>query len=181
MVEFQELIFLEKLKINMSKILIPKKINKNNFLKYGELISISSQRHKKINKGYAINYYDLINLDVLKKFGRPKLSLFKVKPRIFPLKIEMLERHPLGSQCFFPLTDCSFIVVVAIPNKIPNINDIKSFIVPRNTGINYKKGVWHYPIISIQKSNFIVIDRKGRDNNLDIYNFKNNQIILFYA
>ena len=65
MVEFQELIFLEKLKINMSKILIPKKINKNNFLKYGELISISSQRHKKINKGYAINYYDLINLDVL--------------------------------------------------------------------------------------------------------------------
>ena len=181
MVEFQELIFLGKLKINMKKILIPKKINKKNFLKYGELISTSSQKYKKINNGNAINYYDLINLDVLEKYGKPKLSLFKVKPRNFPLKIEMLERHPLGSQCFFPLGDCSFIVVVTIPNKIPNINDIKSFIIPPNTGINYKKGVWHYPIISVRKSSFIVIDRKGRNNNLDIYNFKKDQVILSYG
>ena len=61
---------------------------------------------------------------------------------------------------------------------IPSFNEIESFIVPPQTGINYKIGVWHYPLISLIESNFLVIDRKGPEENLNIYKFKDESIIL---
>ena len=64
-----------------------------------------------------------------------------------------------------------------IPVK-PNIKKIESFTVPRHAGINYKPGIWHFPLISKKNMNFLVIDRKGKGNNLVIYNFKKEKIIL---
>ena len=60
----------------------------------------------------------------------------------------------------------------------PNINKIKSFIVPKQTGINYKAGIWHFPLISTKNMNFLIIDRKGKGNNLVIYKFKKDKIVL---
>ena len=28
-------------------------------------------------------------------------------------------------------------------------------------GINYKPGIWHFPLISTEDMNFLVVDRKG--------------------
>ena len=62
--------------------------------------------------------------------------------------------------------------------RTPNYKKIKSFIVPKQTGINYKPGIWHFPLISMKNMNFLVIDRKGIGNNLVIYKFKNEKIFL---
>ena len=51
---------------------------------------------------------------------------------------------------------------------------------PKQTGINYKPGIWHFPLISKENINFLVIDRKGKGNNLIIHNFKEEKIILKY-
>ena len=83
--------------------LISKKINKCNFEKYGDLISINDKNYKEINKGYAFKFDNLANVDVSKKLGKTNISIYKSKPRSFPMKIEMLEKHPLGTQAFFPL------------------------------------------------------------------------------
>ena len=88
------------------------------------------------------------------------------------MKIDMMEKHPLGSQAFIPMDDTSFLVFVAPKGKKPNIKNIKSFVVPKQTGINYKPGIWHFPLISKKNMNFLVIDRKGKGNNLVIYKFK---------
>ena len=50
--------------------------------------------------------------------------------------------------------------------------------VPKQTGINYKTGIWHFPLISMKNMNFLIVDRKGKDNNLVIYKFKKDKIIL---
>ena len=94
------------------------------------------------------------------------------------MKIGMMEKHPLGSQAFIPMKETTFIVFVAPRGEKPNINKIKSFIVPKQTGINYKPGIWHFPLISKKNMNFLVIDRKGLVNNLVIYKFKNEKIFL---
>ncbi len=94
------------------------------------------------------------------------------------MNIDMMEKHPLGSQAFVPMKETKFLVFVAPTGKKPNTKKIKSFIVPKQTGINYKPGIWHFPLISTKSMNFLVIDRKGIGNNLIIYKFKNEKISL---
>ena len=96
------------------------------------------------------------------------------------MNIKMMEKHTLGSQAFIPMTETTFLVFVAPKSKKPNIKKIKSFIVPKHTGINYRPGIWHFPLISTKNMNFLVIDRKGKGNNLVIHNFKNEKISLKY-
>ena len=106
------------------------------------------------------------------------MSIFSAKKREFPMNIKMMEKHPLGSQAFIPMSETIFLVFVAPKSKKPNIKKIKSFIVPKQTGINYRPGIWHFPLISTKNMNFLVIDRKGIGNNLKIHNFKNEKISL---
>jgi ureidoglycolate lyase len=91
-----------------------------------------------------------------------------------------MEKHPLGSQAFMPLIETTFLCFVAPANNLPDINKIQSFIVPPKTGINYKPNIWHFPLISTEDTNFLVIDRKGNGENLIIHKFNNEKIILEY-
>ena len=45
-------------------------------------------------------------------------------------------------------------------------------------GVNYNAGIWHFPLISMKNMNFLIVDRKGKGNNLVIYKFKKDKIIL---
>ena len=92
----------------------------------------------------------------------------------------MIEKHPLVSQECVPMNETTCLVFVAPKGKRPNTKKIESFIVPKQTGINYKPGIWHFPLISSKNMNFLVIDRKGIGNNLVIHNFKNEKISLKY-
>ena len=94
------------------------------------------------------------------------------------MNIKMMEKHPLGSQAFIPMKECTFLVFVAPRGEKPNVKKIESFIVPKQTGINYKPGIWHFPLISKKKMNFLVVDRKGKGNNLVIHIFKKENITL---
>ena len=157
-----------------------KKITKKNFSKFGQLIDTSKKNPININDGYAKRFNDLINIDTSKKNGKAIVSIFKAKKRKFPMKIAMMEKHPLGSQAFIPMKETEFLVFVAPKGTKPNIKKIESFTVPRHAGINYKPGIWHFPLISKKNMNFLVIDRKGKGNNLVIHNFKNEKISLKY-
>ena len=136
----------------MKIIIKPKKITSKNFKKFGEVIST--------------------------KKGNTIMSIFSARKRKFPMNIKMMEKHPLGSQAFIPMKETKFLVFVAPKGKKPNVKKIESFIIPKQTGINYKPGIWHFPLISIKNMNFLVIDRKGIGNNLAIHNFENEKISL---
>ena len=156
----------------------PVKITRKNFSKFGELIDTTKRKPLIINNGYAKRFHDLGKINTSSKKGNPIISIFSAKKRIFPMKIDMMEKHPLGSQAFIPMEKTTFIVFVAPKGKKPDVNKIKSFIIPKQTGINYKPGIWHFPLISNKNMNFLVIDRKGRGNNLIIHNFRKEKIFL---
>ncbi len=94
------------------------------------------------------------------------------------MKIDMMEKHPLGSQAFVPMKETSFLVFVAPKAKVPNLKKIESFRIPKQKGINLNRGIWHFPLISTKNMNFLVIDRKGKGNNLVIHKFKKEKIYL---
>ena len=158
----------------MEKIFKPVKINKSNFAAYGDLISTENINPIDINAGYAKRFDNLANLDTSKNNGKTIVSIFSALKRTFPMKIDMMEKHPLGSQAFIPMKETTFLSFVAPPADVPELNKIQSFIIPPKMGINYKPGVWHFPLISTEDTNFLVIDRKGNGENLII--FFNNQV-----
>ena len=160
------------------KVIKAKKITKKNFSKFGQLIDTSKKNPININDGYAKRFDNLINVDTSKKRGKAIVSIFNAKKRKFPMKIDMMEKHPLGSQAFIPMEDTKFLIFVAPKGDKPNIYKIQSFVVPRQTGINYKTGIWHFPLISTKNMNFLVVDRKGKGKNLVIHKFKKDKIIL---
>ena len=158
----------------------PVKISKENFATYGDLISTNNVKPIDINNGYAKRFDNLANINTLKDQGQTIVSISSALKRTFPMKIDMMEKHPLGSQAFVPMKETIFLSFVAPPGNAPEINKIQSFIIPPKTGINYKPGVWHFPLISTEDTNFLVIDRKGRGENLIIHKFKKEKIILNY-
>ena len=164
----------------MKIIIKPKKITRKNFQKYGDLISVKKKKSININDGYAKRFDNLCRINTSSKKGKTIMSIFSAKKRKFPMNIKMMEKHPLGSQAFVPMDETTFLVFVAPKGKKPNTKKIESFIVPKQTGINYKPGIWHFPLISTKNMNFLVIDRKGIGNNLVIHNFKNEKISLKY-
>ena len=158
-----------------------KKITKENFIKFGQLISTKDIKSEEINQNTTNSFYDLADIEIYGKNLQPRINIFKAKKRNFPLTINMLENHPYSSQTFIPLQQTTFIVVVAPISKIPDINLIEAFIISPEEGINFKSKVWHFPLIATEDSNFLTIDKKDSINNLDIYDFKNNdKIILDY-
>ena len=164
----------------MKIIIKPKKITRKNFKKFGDLISTKKIKPININNGYAKRFANLCKINTSIKKGNTVVSIFSAKKRKFPMKIDMMEKHPLGSQAFVPMSETKFLVFVTPKGKKPNTKKIQSFIVPKQTGINYKPGIWHFPLISTKSMNFLVIDRKGMGNNLVIYKFKNEKILLKY-
>jgi ureidoglycolate lyase len=164
----------------MEIVIKPTKISKQNFLAFGEVISSENVNPIDINSGYAKRFDNLANINTSKNDGKTIVSIFSALKRSFPMKINMMEKHPLGSQAFMPIKETTFLSFVAPEGDAPEIKKIRSFIIPPRVGINYKPGIWHFPLISTEDTNFIVIDRKGNGENLVIHEFKKEKIILKY-
>ena len=156
----------------------PRKVSKKNFKKFGQIIDASKKKYFRINNGYAKRYDNLGKIDTSSKKGKTIVSIFSAKKRKFPMKVDMMEKHPLGSQAFVPMKETSFFVFVAPKGDKPNLKKIESFKIPKQTGINLNPGIWHFPLISIKNMNFLVIDRKGKGNNLIIHKFRKEKIYL---
>ena len=161
-------------------IIKPINITKENFLEFGDIISSKDVSPIDINNGYAKRFNDLAKVSTDKNHGTTCVSIFSALKRSFPMEIDMMEKHPLGSQAFIPMKETIFLSFVAPAGDLPDVNKIKSFIVPPKMGINYKPGIWHFPLISTEDTNFLVIDRKGNGENLIIHKFKKEKIILNY-
>ena len=89
-------------------------------------------------------------------------------PTALPLRVDMVERHPLGSQAFVPLTPCRMVVVVAPPGEGVNASDLRAFVTNGKQGINYHRGTWHMPLIAFDAGQeFLIIDRGGVEPNCE--------------
>ena len=164
----------------MEIIINPKPITKKNFSNFGDMITTNDIKPLEINNGYAKRFDGIANIDTSKDNGETIISIFSALKRSFPMKIDMMEKHPLGSQAFVPMKETTFLVFVAPKGNKPDLNKIEAFIIPPGIGVNYNPGTWHFPLISTENMNFLVIDRKGSGDNLVIENLDKEEIVLKY-
>ena len=158
----------------------PKLITKENFSKFGDVITTDDIKPLEINEGYAKRFDGIANLNTSKDNGETTICIFSALKRSFPMKIDMMEKHPLGSQAFVPMKETTFLVFVAPEGDKPNLSKAEAFIVPPGIGVNYNPGTWHFPLIATEDMNFLVVDRKGSGDNLVIENLNKEQVVLNY-
>jgi ureidoglycolate lyase len=141
-------------------------LTRETFAPFGDVIEMDGLAPLAINQGFALRFDDLANIDVTTEGGCGKISLFNANPRPQPIAITMMERHPLGSQLFYPLQNSPWLVVVC--GDPADAASFKAFRVSGSQGVNYKRGTWHFPLIVLDAdSKFIVVDRKGPGKNLE--------------
>jgi ureidoglycolate lyase len=149
------------------------------FAPFGDVIETEAAHHYPINEGFAERYHDLARVDVGEQGGRPLISVFRAKPRPTPIAIRMMERHPLSSQAFIPLSAEPFLVVVAQPGPAPRAADLRVFLTNGRQGVNYARGVWHHSLLAINREcDFLVVDRGGPGPDCDEISVDGQEIIV---
>ncbi len=150
----------------------PEPLTKDNFSEFGDVLEINGAECIVINEGTTERFHALSQLDVTDQKGAGILSVFRATARPSPIKIAMMERHPLGSQAFFPLTNNRWLIVVSAA-ETPSPDNLKAFWARGDQGVQYAKNIWHHPLLIIEPSqDFLVADRVGPGDNLEEIWFK---------
>jgi ureidoglycolate lyase len=101
--------------------------------------------------------------------GRAGISIFKAEARALPYQLDMVERHPDGSQAFVPMSMDPFLVIVA-PDDGGVPGRPRAFVTAAGQGINLLRNTWHGVLTPLAAPGiFAVIDRIGGTPNLEEY------------
>lgn len=139
-------------------------LTKDAFAPFGDVLEVAGDPDKIINQGLCGRYHDLAQIDIVD--GRAGISLFNAEPRQFPITLDMVERHPMGSQTFLPMSHNSF-VIVAAPDEDGTPGLPRAFLTVPGQGINFARGTWHGVLTPIHAPGlFAVVDRIGDGANL---------------
>jgi ureidoglycolate lyase len=137
------------------------------FAPFGEVIETAGATAFPINAGTTTRYHDLAKVELAGEAPRTLVNLFEGRAWHAPIAIRMLERHPLGSQAFYPVDGGRMLIVVAPPGDLDE-SQIRAFISAPDQGVNYARGTWHHPLLCLQqRGRFIVVDRGGDGHNCD--------------
>jgi ureidoglycolate lyase len=86
--------------------------------------------------------------------------------------LELVERHPEGSQAFLPMNQNPFLVIVA-PDEEGTPGRPLAFHTAPGQGINFNRNVWHGVLTPLFAPGlFAVVDRIGTSKNLEEYWFE---------
>ncbi|MCF6321070.1 MAG: ureidoglycolate lyase [Rhizobiaceae bacterium] len=161
----------------MAEILKLEPLTKSAFTAYGDVIETKDSNSFDINDGTTTRFHDLAQVQLLGENPRPLISIARCQEFQLPIEVNMMERHPLGSQAFIPMNNQSYLVVVAEDNNGTPQNPC-AFLVNGNQGVNYHANVWHFTLVAFDKvSDFLIVDRGGEGNNLEEFFFDNSYLV----
>lgn len=148
----------------------PEPLSAAAFAPFGDVLEARGTPDKIINQGLCGRFHDLATLDFAE--ARAGISLFDAQPRALPYQLEMMERHPLGSQAFLPMSEHGFLVIVA-PDAGGKPGTPRAFLSAPGQGVNYHRNTWHGVLTPLAAPGlFAVIDRIGTGENLEEHWFE---------
>lgn len=141
------------------------------FAPFGQVIETDGAHHYPINAGNCERYHDLAKIELGGVHARPLISLMHSRGFSLPYALTLVERHPLGSQAFYPLSQRPFLVVVA-PDESGTPGTPRAFLTGSGQGVNIAMNTWHGVLTPIgPEADFLCVDRGGDGNNLEEHPF----------
>ncbi|WP_167648351.1 ureidoglycolate lyase [Mameliella alba] len=145
--------------------IIARPLTQSAFAPFGEVLEVMGPPDKLINAGKCGRHHDIAKLD-FGPGGRAGISLFDAEPRALPYLLDLVERHPDGSQAFLPMHRNPWLVIVAEPGDRPGA--IHAFLAGPGQGVNFHRGTWHGVLTPLSAPGlFAVVDRIGETANLE--------------
>jgi ureidoglycolate lyase len=151
--------------------LVPVPLTRERFAPYGDVIETSASRAGAMNDARFERFDGQCHVDLAG--GEVAISVTRCRtPASLPLRVDKVERHPLGSQAFVPLARNKMIIVVAPPGESVEAGDLRAFVTNGRQGINYHRGTWHMPLIGLEAGHeFLIVDRAGDQANCEVHEF----------
>jgi ureidoglycolate lyase len=139
------------------------------FAPFGDVIEAAGESYP-INAGMCDRFHDRARMEFTEG-GRAGISVGYGRPYPLPHAFDLMERHPLGSQAFVPMTGDPFLVVVA-PDEGGRPGTPLAFLTRPGQGVNYLRGVWHGVLTPLGRAApFLIVDRIGGGNNLEEFRY----------
>ncbi|MCC5984609.1 MAG: ureidoglycolate lyase [Rhodobacteraceae bacterium] len=161
----------------MPRTLRPEPLTAAAFAPFGDVLDCTGAPDRIINQGLCGRFHDRARLD-FGADGRAGLSLFRADPRALPYRLDMVERHPDGSQAFIPMHAHPFLIITA-PDADGRPGPPRAFLTDGAQGINLHRGTWHGVLTPLATpGRFAVIDRIGPGNNLQEHWFTEPWTVL---
>ncbi len=88
----------------MTQALAVRPLTQGSFELFGEVLETKGAETRLINAGTCTRFHSLAAVEVRGEGARTVVSLFRAEPIRLPLRLAIMERHPLGSQAFWPLS-----------------------------------------------------------------------------
>jgi len=162
----------------MSRAVSIEPLTREAYAPFGQVIEIEGANHYPINGGMTERFHDLARVELGGVHPRPLVSIARGKPYTLPLTLKMVERHPFGSQAFYPLAQRPFLSIVC-PDEGGIPGTPRAFMCSPGQGINMAMNTWHGVLTPLgEVSDFLIIDRGGEGNNLEEYFFDQPWIIV---
>ncbi|AJE48628.1 ureidoglycolate lyase [Celeribacter indicus] len=151
----------------MSRTILTEPLTTTAFARYGDVLEAAGAPDRIINQGKCARYHDRARVDVAG--ARVGISIFHAELRALPYRLEMIERHPEGSQAFAPMSADPFLVIVSDgPDATP-----RAFLTDGAQAINLHRGTWHGVLTPLSGNGlFAVVDRIGETPNLEEHWFE---------
>lgn len=156
------------------RIIRTRPLTREAFAPFGQVIETAGAHHYPINAGNCERFHDLAKIELAGPAARSVISLMQAHGFALPYQVSLVERHPLGSQAFYPVSaQARYAVVVAQPGNTVRPEDLRAFIAAPGQGVNYRPGVWHHVLLPLERqTDFIVVDRGGPGHNCDEFHFE---------
>ncbi|SEB47422.1 ureidoglycolate lyase [Nitratireductor aquibiodomus] len=147
------------------------KLTRDAFAPFGDVIETEGAASFLINADKCRRFHDLASVETAGENARVLINIFRGTPYALPLQLSMVERHPLGTQAFMPLSPAPFLVIVC-PDEGGKPGEPRAFVTRPGQGVNYARGTWHGVLTPIgEPQDFVVVDRGGDGNNLEEFHF----------
>lgn len=160
------------------KAIVIEPLSREAFAPFGQVIESEGAEHFTINGGMTERYHDLAKVELGGTNARPLVSIFRGRPYSLPLTLSVVERHPLGSQTFMPLSGRPYLSIVA-PDRDGVPGTPRAFRAGPGQGVNVAMNCWHGVLTPLEaQSDFLVIDRGGDGANLEEYYFEEPFVIV---
>jgi len=155
----------------VTRIIAAQPLTRESFAPFGDVIDASGDNHYPINGGKTERHHALARPDAIGPDGHVLISIGKATAYMLPLTLTMVERHPLGSQAFMPMSPRPFLVVVCHDNS-GRPGEPHAFITQPGQGVNYPRNRWHGVLTPIgDAQDFLIVDRGGEGSNLEEFFF----------
>ncbi len=147
------------------------------FAPFGDVIEAAGASYP-INDGMCDRFHDLARMEFSGEGARAGISVGWGRPYALPHAFDLVERHPLGSQAFVPMTEDPFLVVVA-PDEGGRPGTPLAFLTAPGQGVNYLRGTWHGVLTPLGRpAAFVIVDRIGGGVNLEEFRYPGSWTVV---